>query len=72
MKNQILSGKVIYVVSTGCSKSVEVPPFIKKLESKGAKVYLFATEECQKIIADEEEFENIIIKKAITPRKEMK
>lgn len=48
-ENQILSGKVIYVVSTGCSKSVEVPPFIKKLESKGAKVYLFATEECQKL-----------------------
>ena len=69
MKNQILSGKVIYVVSTGCSKSVEVPPFIKKLESKGAKVYLFATEECQKIIADEEEFENINYRKSNNTKK---
>lgn len=69
MKNQKLSGKVIYIVSTGCNRSVEIPSFVKKLESQGAKVYFFATEECQKIIADEKSFENINYRKSNNTKK---
>lgn len=45
-----LKNKVIYVIATGCRRSRELPVFINKLEEKGAKVYLFATEECKKIV----------------------
>lgn len=55
-----LSNKVIYVVATGCRRSRELPLFIKKLEKKGAKIYLFATEECKKIVDfSNEDFKSI-------------
>ncbi len=55
-----LKDKVIYLIATGCRRSAELPQFIKNLESKGAKVYLFATESCEKMIDfGNDEFKNI-------------
>lgn len=55
-----LNGKVIYVIATGCRRSRELPIFINGLEKNGAKVYLFATEACQKLIDfNDDDFKNI-------------
>lgn len=63
MKKELLKGKTIYVVATGCNKSKEVTKFIKELEDLGSKVYLFATNECMKIAGNNGEFEAVNFRK---------
>ena len=53
MKKEILKGKTIYIVATGCNKSKEVGEFVNELQEIGAKVYLFATNECIKIVGED-------------------
>lgn len=50
-----LKNKVVYIVATGCRKSVELPQLIRRLEDEGAIVYLFATNECMKIVNFEDD-----------------
>lgn len=50
-----LKNKVVYIVATGCRKSVELPKLIHHLQDEGAIVYLFATDECMKLVNFEDE-----------------
>lgn len=45
-----IENKVIYVVATGCRRSRDIYKFVNRLEELGAKVYLFATDECKKLV----------------------